>query len=375
MFAKRHVAAVLALAALAAGGCAAAGSTASTATVPATSVPTTAELTTTVPATVEPATAGPTATVPTDAEPAAGPVTAAATPSPATTYPLTIDNCGTSVTFTAPPQRVVAIKSTSIEMMLALGLADRIIGIAYPDGPYAPQWAPTTDLPLISEKVPGEEATLALQPDLVYAGWESNVSADGAGDRASLAAAGVATFVSPAACQEPDYQPNPLTWDDLFSEIQQAGQIFDVPEAAAALVDQQRAELAAIQPDRRGLTALWYSSGSKTPYVGAGIGSPQLVMDAVGLTNIAADVPMTWSSLSWEAVVAADPDVIVLVDSSWGSTAKKIAQLEGNPATAALTAVRNHRYLVVPFPASEAGVRSVEAVRTLSEQLVGLTVS
>jgi iron complex transport system substrate-binding protein len=357
MFAKPRIAAALALAALAAGGCAAAGSTPSQGRAAGTL-----------------SGAGAAVSSPDGTQSAAASSadsTAAATAA-ATTYPLTIDNCGTTVTFTAPPQRVVAIKSTSIEMMLALGLADRIVGIAYPDGPYASQWAPAADLPLISDKVPGEEATLALKPDLVYAGWESNVSADGAGDRASLAAAGVATFVSPAACQEPNYQPHPLTWDDIFSETLQMGQIFDVPEAAAALVDRQRAELAAIKPDGRGLTALWYSSGSKTPYVGAGIGSPQLVMDTVGLTNIAADVPMTWSSLSWEAVIAADPDVIVLVDSSWGSTQKKIAQLEGDPATAALTAVRHHRYLVVPFPASEAGVRSVEAAATLSAQLVKL---
>lgn len=304
---------------------------------------------------------------------AASPATSA--PEAATAYPLTIDNCGTTVTIPAPPKRVVAIKSTSIEMMLALGLADRIAGAAFPDGPYAPQWAPATPLPLISDKVPGEEATLALKPDLIYAGWESNVSADGAGDRASLAAAGVATFVSPAACQEAAYQPHPLTWDDIFAETLQMGQIFDVPAAAATLVAQQRAALDAIKPDGRGLTALWYSSGSKTPYVGAGIGNPQLVMNTVGLKNIAADVPMTWSSLSWEAVIAADPDVIVLVDSTWGSTKKKIAQLEGNPATAALTAVRNHRYLVVPFAAGEAGVRSVEAAQTLSQQLLRLNVS
>jgi len=356
MFAKPRFAAALALAALAVGGCAAAG----------TSTPSQGGAT----GTLSDAGAAVSSTDGTQSAAASSAGTTA--DATATAYPLTIDNCGTTVTFTAAPQRVVAIKSTSIEMMLALGLADRIIGVAFPDGPYAPQWAPGGDLPLISDKVPGEEATLALKPDLVYAGWESNVSADGAGDRASLAAAGVATFVSPAACQEAKYQPHPLTWDDLFSEIVQMGRIFAVPQAAAALVNRQRAELAAIKPDGRGLTALWYSSGSKTPYVGAGIGNPQLVMDAVGLKNIAADLPMTWSSLSWEAVIAADPDVIVLVDSSWGSTQKKIAQLEGNPATAALTAVRHHRYLVVPFPASEAGVRSVEAVQTLSAQLVKL---
>jgi len=93
------------------------------------------------------------------------------------------------------------------------------------------------------------------------------------------------------------------------------------------------------------------------------------------LSNIAGDLPATWSSYSWEAVVAADPDVIVLVDSSWGSTEKKIAQLESNPATAQLTAVQRMQYIVVPFPAGEAGVRSVEAVETMSEQLADLDIA
>lgn len=287
-------------------------------------------------------------------------------------YPLTVDNCGTEVTFDAAPQKVLAIKSTSIEMMLALGLEDRIAGVAFPDGPYAAQWTPEAELTQISDRVPGQEAVLDIEPDLVYAGWESNVTSDGAGDRETLHNLGVNTLVSPTACQDPGYQPNPLTWDDVWQEISLAGRVFDVPNAADSLIADQQRRLDTITPDDRGLTALWYSSGSDTPYVGAGIGNPQLVMDAVGITNIAEDVPMTWSPMSWEAVVDADPDVIILVDSSWGSVSKKIAQLEGHPATASLTAVRNHQYLVVPFPAGEAGVRSVEAVETIHEQLLDL---
>ena len=285
-------------------------------------------------------------------------------------YPITIDNCGTDVTFDEAPERVLAIKSTSIEMLLALGLEDRMIGTAFPDGEYAEEWAGRGDsVPLISEKVPGQEATLDLEPDLVYAGWESNVTADGAGDRETLASLGVSTFVSPAACQEPEYQPNPLTFDDVFAEIEQIGAIFDAQDAATDLVGDLQSRLDAVTPDDRALTALWFSSGSDTPFVGAGIGAPQMMMDAAGLTNIAEDVPETWSSLSWEVVVDANPDVIVLVDSAWGSTEKKIGVLEGNPATANLPAVKNSRYLVVPFPAGEAGVRNVEAVESLIAQL------
>lgn len=297
---------------------------------------------------------------------------ASASPSTTSHAPLAFSNCGFDVVIPSPPQRVVAIKSTSIEMMLALGLRDRIVGVGFADGPYADAWAPADPPPVLSDRVPSQEAVLALAPDLVYAGWESNLTADGAGDRATLARLGTATLVSPSACREAALRPDPLTWDDLWAEISLVGDVFGVPDRAGDLVAGEKARLAAVAPDGRGLTALWYSSGSDVPYVGAGIGAPELIMDAVGLRNIAADVHDSWASLSWEAVVDADPDVIVLVDSAWGSTQKKIAQLEGNPATAALSAVRAHRYLIVPFAAGEAGVRTVEAVETLAAQLAEL---
>ena len=82
----------------------------------------------------------------------------------------------------------------------------------------------------------------------------------------------------------------------------------------------------------------------------------------------------TWTSLGWEAVIDADPDVIVLVDASWNTADSKIAQLEANPATAELDAVKSSRYLVVPFPAAEAGVRSVPATADLASQLADLPI-
>jgi len=142
--------------------------------------------------------------------------------------------------------------------------------------------------------------------------------------------------------------------------------------AAAALVEEQRAALAAIEPDERGLTALWWSSGDDTPYVGAGIGAPQMIMEAAGLTNVAADVHDTWTSLGWENVVEADPDVIVLVDAAWNPADAKIEALEANPATREMSAVKEELYVVVPFPATEAGVRNVDAVASVVDQLADL---
>ena len=67
------------------------------------------------------------------------------------------------------------------------------------------------------------------------------------------------------------------------------GAIFDVSDTAETLVANQRAELADL-PASNDVSALWYSSGSDTPYVGAGSGAPQMIMDAIGITNIAAEV-------------------------------------------------------------------------------------
>jgi iron complex transport system substrate-binding protein len=282
---------------------------------------------------------------------------------------VTVANCGTSVTFDAPPQRVVTIKSTPTEMLLALGLGDRIVGVAYQDGRVPDEWAAqAASLPVLAEKVPGQEAVLGLSPDLVYVGWESNVSADGAGDRSSYAALGIGTYVSPSACQEPGYQPNPLTWDDVFGEIDEVGDVFGVPDRAAELVADQEAQLEAIEPVS-GVSAFWWSSGTDTPYAGAGIGAPELVMDTAGLTNVLADQPQTWAPASWEAVVAADPDVLVLVDSTWNSFDKKVAYLQASPVLSQLTAVREGRFVRLPFASTEAGVRSVEAAASVAQQV------
>jgi iron complex transport system substrate-binding protein len=297
----------------------------------------------------------------------AGCATAAPASTPTAEGPLTLSNCGVEVTFDAAPERVVTIKSTSTEMLLALGLGDRIVGTAFQDGPVPDEWADAaTGIPVLADKMPSEEVVLAAEPDLVYSGWESAFSPDAAGDRDELEALGVASYVQPAACQSAE-QPGKLDFDEIFREIAEVADIFDV--SADELLAAQQEELDAIEPLEGDLTAFWWSSGTDTPYVGAGIGAPQLILETTGLTNIAGDVDMTWSPYGWESVLAADPDVLVLVDADWNTAQKKIDYLKSNPATANLTAVINERFVILPFASTEAGVRSVSAATSLVAQL------
>ena len=298
--------------------------------------------------------------------PAASP---AETPAATANYPVTVDNCGTSLTVTAAPERIVSIKSSATELLLALGLGDRIVGSAFLDGPLPESLATEgADLNVISDFLPGQEAVLGLNPDFIYGGWESNFTADGVGERAGLAELGIGSYVSPAACKG-ESMPNPLTFDTVFTEIAEAGAIFGAAPAAADLVSTLETELAALEPTSAGATALWYSSGTTTPYVGAGIGSPAMIMEAAGLKNIFADVTDTWTSVGWESIIEANPSVIVLVDATWNTATAKIAHLESDPATQVLDAVKNQRYVILPFAATEAGARNVDAASSTIAQL------
>lgn len=293
-----------------------------------------------------------------------------AAPAWATDYPLSIDNCGVALTLEAAPQRVVAIKSTAAELLLALGLEDQLVGLAFLDGPLPEAFA-GSDIPVLSEKLPSQEVVLETEPDFIYGGWESNFAADGAGERPMLAQLGVASYVAPAACRS--VKPVKLTFDQLFDEIAEMGAIFDVEAKAAAVIAAQKAELAGVAADTRELSAVWYSSGTKAPYVGAGSNAPAMIMGALGLQNIFGDVDEGWTAASWEAVVDANPDVIVLVDAAWNSAEAKKKLLAENPITSKLDAVINQRYLVVPVPASEAGIRNVPATVDMAGQLAGLS--
>jgi iron complex transport system substrate-binding protein len=292
---------------------------------------------------------------------------ALSTPALATNYPLTLENCGTTVTFDAPPERVVTIKSTATELLLALGLGDRIVGVGFQDGPVPDQWAPATELTVLADRVPSQEVVLEAEPDFVYGGWESSFAADGAGARDSLHALGVATYVAPTACRS-EGTPDKLSFEDVFDQIVEMGAIFDVEDRAAQLVAEQRTMLEEIKP-ASGLTGVWYSSATSTPYVGAGLGGPQMTMEALGIANIFAGIEDTWTSASWEAIVDADPDVMILVDAAWNSVTQKITLLNDNPATANMSAVQNERYIIIPFPAAEPGIRSIPATADLARQL------
>ncbi|MGX6448676.1 ABC transporter substrate-binding protein, partial [Patulibacter sp. S7RM1-6] len=285
------------------------------------------------------------------------------------------DNCGVDVHVDAPPRRAVSMNQPATEIMLALGLQDRMIGTASLDDAVLPRFAAAyRSVPVLAKAYPSHERLLAASPDFVYGSYSSVFEEDAAGDRAELEQLGAASYLSPMGCKDEKQRPAPVGFDDVFAEIAQIGELFGVRDRADAVVAGLRDELRAAVADGRpgaGTKVLWFDSDTKSPYVGACCGAPALIMRTVGAENAFADLRdgTTWGNVSWEQVVARDPDVIVLVDASWDTAASKRKFLLSDPATKKLRAVRERRFVTIPFSDSSAGLRNVEGVKRLAAGL------
>ncbi|WP_316528315.1 ABC transporter substrate-binding protein [Kitasatospora brasiliensis] len=285
--------------------------------------------------------------------------------------PVSVDNCGTTVSVGAPPERLVTLNQGATEVALALGLQSRMAGTAYLDDAVPEKWKAAYDsVPVLSKKYPTKENLLAARPDFLYASYSSAYTDKVAGTREELRGQGIPSYVSPFGCSDKSLVP-PTTWQAAWGELNDVAKVFGVTDRAAAIRQQQEQQLAQLTATAagKGLKVLWYDSDTKTPFVGAGHGGPQLVLDAVGATNVFGDLPGGWQTVSWEKVVAADPDAIVLADADWDSAQSRIDYLENDPVLSRLAAVRRKAFVVLPFSESTPGVLLADGAAKVSAGL------
>lgn len=291
---------------------------------------------------------------------------------PAANFPVEVTSCGHTSTLTAAPSKAVTLNQGATEVMLALGLEEKMAGTAYLDDEVADRWKDAYDsVPVLAKEFPSHEQLIAAQPDFIYASYASAFEAKVAGTQPELDADKVASYLSPFGCEDKTQRPEP-TFQAVWDEIAAVADAFGVPERAKALEETQQKTLDAVTNAGKGLKVLWYDSATKTPYVGGGSGSPQVVIDAIGATNVFAKLDAGWADGNWEDVLAADPDVIVLADASWDTAAAKKAYLQGDPVLSQLRAVKDDAFVTVPFSETTAGVRLADGVESVADQIAAL---
>ena len=283
-----------------------------------------------------------------------------------------VENCAVSTAYERPPARAVTLNQAATEVMLALHLEDRLVGTAYLDDRILPELAAAYGrVPVLASKYPSTEVLLAARPDFLYAAYPGAFGPTGVGSRADWKARGVDTYLAPAGCADRNRPPG-VTLETTFNELRDVARIFGVTARAAKLIDTYRAELRSVQ-DRVGADAkppavFWYDSGDP-PEAGACCGAPNEILRHLGARNIFADTPGSWAPVSWEAVIARNPDVIVLANASWSTAEVKRTLLLSRRALAGIEALKQKRIVEIDFSYTTPGIRNVAAVRKLAEAL------
>lgn len=293
---------------------------------------------------------------------------------------MTVQNCGRTVHVPAPPQRAISINQPATELLLTLGLADRMAGSASWSDSVRPELAAdNAKVPVLSRDFPSLERVLKENPDFVYATFDWTFTDQGVAPRDRFERLGVPTYQSSSECGGQDaLQQRPLTFDDMYAEITDVAKIFDVPERGEQLISSLKTRTAhatdGVKAD--GVSLMWWYAGTKVPYIAGCCGAPGIITRAVGAQNAFADNRQLWPEISWEAILDRDPDVLVLADLTRGddgdSAAAKIQFLESDPVAKKLTAVRERRFIVIPGTAMDPSLRNVDAVETIATGLRAL---
>jgi iron complex transport system substrate-binding protein len=283
-------------------------------------------------------------------------VESAAPTAAAASFPVTIENNGTSVVIPEQPDAIISLSPTATEILFAIEAGDQVIAVD--DQSNFPSEAPISDL---SGFTPNLESIVALSPDLVV------VSFDVDGIVAALTTAGIPVLVQYAAA----------TLDDTYLQIAElgtaTGQSAKADELTAQMKSEIDAAIAQIPAEAAGLT--YFHELDTTLYTVTSATFIGSIYSLAGLTNIAdtaADAASGYPQLSPEFIVDADPAIVFLADTKCcGQTAETLAQ---RPGFEGLSAIASNSVVELDDDvASRWGPRTVDFVKAIVDGVLTVT--
>lgn len=260
------------------------------------------------------------------------------------------DDAGGTVRLKEPARRIISLAPHVTETLYAAGAGDRIVGVVeYSDYPEAAKQLPRvggySKLDL--------EAIVALKPDLVI-GWASG---NAPAHIEKLRALGIPVYLS---------QPEHI--DDVARGLDRYGELAGTQDSARAASAAFRARLDglrerhAARPKVRTFYQVW-----KQPLMT--VGGKQVISDVIrscGGENVFADLKPLAPTVTVEAVLAADPEVII----ASGMAETRSEWLDDWRKWKKLAAVkRDNLYLIPPDLLQRPTPRLVEGAERLCAHL------
>jgi iron complex transport system substrate-binding protein len=275
------------------------------------------------------------------------------TPEPTPTEsapPLVVaDSDGFELEFTETPTRIVSFSPGATEILFAIGAGDQVIAAdQFSDFP-----AETVDLEQVSYSEPDPERSLGLDPDLIIMATRQQESVE------QFRNLGLTVL----------FNREPESVEGVLENITILGEVSGHEAEAADLVADMRARIDAVGAAIAGVDTgprVFYelSDGLYTAAPDTFIGGYLTLLKA---SNVAEGAESAFPQLTVEALIDANPEVILLADAEFGGDPATVA---ARPGWDAIDAVINERlYPVDPDVGNRPGPRIVDAIEQVAALL------
>lgn len=289
---------------------------------------------------------------------------------------VTVDNCGAPLVFESQPERLVVHDINMSEMAFALGLQDKMVGVTGITGWYktSPEFDQARgDIPELAPKYPTVENLVSASPDLFFAGWYYGMKPGGDVTPDTLAPFGIKTMVLTESCVHLDKERPQASMDLLFNDILRLGQVMQVENRAKALVagwQQQLAEIEAKTSQQPKPRVFLLDGPADAPFTAGQFAIPDAMISAAGGESVTHDLETSWGRTSWEAVAAANPEFLVLLDYQNGNGAEDTFKfLQEHPVMAHVDAVKNARWVGLRYEELTPGPANIAAIEKMARAM------
>ena len=267
------------------------------------------------------------------------------------------------VTFDSAPKRAVTTSHFMTEMLLSLGLEESMVGSSWADNDILPELQEAYNkVPILSKRYPSKEVLYSVEPDFI-SGWHSSLNPKRLAGVDELMENGITPYIIRSL-------EKGATMEDMYEDYYILGEIFDVREEANKVVEglKESVEKAKnIHRDTRSKRILAYDSGREAPFVVAGSGLGNDIITLAGGENIFSDITGNYATVSWEAVLERDPEIILIVNYAGEKYQEKIEFFKENDFTRELDAVKNNKFVVVNLADISPGPRVGRALEKMSK--------
>lgn len=271
-----------------------------------------------------------------------------------------------------------AYDGSIIAIALAAGARDNlkyVSGIQRDRATLQAKYGDLSGLNEVTPQAPSLEDLVAKQPGLYFAGWgygmgeATNVSPE------SLSPHGIEAYVLTESCKQAGGARGVVDpWEAANQDMRNIAKLAGSTEAAERTIQDIEARREALRGAPQASprpNVFVFDSAKDAIFTSGKFGGPQAILEAAGARNATEDVADTWTTVGWEKLAAERPDAIAFVDYPGQDFAEKVAILRSHPATKDLPAVRENRFINLPYAMWTSGPLNIDAAEHVRAALEG----